>query len=84
MGEIVLKDHVTINYFADKQHTEKILKDIEKTIKKKMLLLYSVRFMPKNFNLQARVQAKRVLDILQRRTILQHLQSRLEHQQHFF
>ena len=35
MGEVVLKDNMTINYFADKQYTEKILKEIEKMIKKR-------------------------------------------------
>ena len=35
MGEVVLKDHMTINYFADRQHTEKILNEIKKMIKKR-------------------------------------------------
>ena len=35
MGEVVLRDNMTINYFADRQHTEKILKEIKKMIKKR-------------------------------------------------
>ena len=63
MGEVVLKDNMTINYFADRQHTEKILEEIKKMIKKKMFLLHGVRFVQKIYDLQARTQAKRVLDI---------------------
>ena len=50
MGEVVLKDNMTINYFAERQHTEKILKEIEKMIKK-MFLLHGVQFVQKIYDL---------------------------------
>ena len=36
MGEVVLKEeNMIVNYFADRQHTEQLLKNIEKMIKKR-------------------------------------------------
>ena len=35
MGEVVLKDNMLVNYFADRQHTEQLLRKIEKMIKKR-------------------------------------------------
>ena len=60
MGEVVLKDNMTINYFAERQHTEKILKEIEKLIKKicfycmvcnlcKKFMTYRLEFKQKRF-----------------------------------
>ena len=63
MGEIVLKDNITINYFADRKHTEKKTKRNQKNDQKKMFLLHGVRFVQNIYDLQARIQAKRVLDI---------------------
>ena len=33
MGEVILKDNMLVNYFADRQHTEQLLRNIEKMIK---------------------------------------------------
>ena len=44
-----------------------------------MFLLHSVRFVQKIYNLQARIQAKMILDISQGRKILGRLRPRLEH-----
>ena len=38
MGEVVLKNNITINYFAGRKHTEKILKEIEKWSKKDVFI----------------------------------------------
>ena len=36
MGEVVLKDNMlVVNYFADRQHTEKLLRNIEEMVKKR-------------------------------------------------
>ena len=35
MGEVVLEGNILSNYFADRQHTEQLLRNIEKMIKKR-------------------------------------------------
>ena len=35
MGEVVLEVNMVLKYFADRQHTEQLLRNIEKTINKR-------------------------------------------------
>ena len=43
MSEIVLRDHVTINYFTDRQHTQKILKDMKRKKKQSKKYVFTVQ-----------------------------------------